>query len=290
MSHRTDNVRYVRGGVIVASVTFFLKKKKKSGPLVVSPLKLFRHLLLLARNGADGAVLFGKTGGGDQVSLDQQLKIHAFIGQMKAAGKFPKNFQISVASLFEDYESAQQIVWSACKWKFEGVLVMPPKDKSNTQPGDQATVFKFMSGLCIASDGDTEHSPDIIAYNFPDEPCKRGITPEALSQLMHFDAMCAVKDSSNQLYYAGWLHVRSNAPRYLMILNGNDMHFREALAAGCDGCITGSGNNIVFLRLLVEMWRAHCLIRTNQELVRKDIQEVLQSGSPFAEAIMQHGI
>jgi 4-hydroxy-tetrahydrodipicolinate synthase len=197
--------------------------------------RLARHVRRILAAGVDGIALFGTTGEGQSLSLEER---RAGLDALLAAGIAPSRILAATgcASLPETIELARHAVQSNCA----GALVLPPFFfKAVTDEGVFASYARVIDGV-----GDARLQ--LYLYHIP-QVSGVAISLSVIERLAigYPGVLAGVKDSECNLD-----HTRRLLSRFgdLAIFVGFEPHLPAALAAGGAGTICGIAN--LFPRLL----------------------------------------
>jgi 4-hydroxy-tetrahydrodipicolinate synthase len=210
------------------------------------PAGLERLLDHLARRGCHGALLFGTTGEGPSFSARERLDLCRAAIAMRAAHP---DFRLLAGTGTPSLDETILLTKAAFTLGFEAVVVLPPYYFRRV--ADEGLFAWYETVLKRAvPDGGT-----LLAYHIP------GISgvPLSLDLLAalrsHFpQRFWGIKDSSAERDFALALGKRFGPD--LLVLNGTDSLFEDALDASAAGCITAAANLIS--PDLRQVWDAHC--------------------------------
>jgi len=229
----------------------------------------------LAQRGCHGALLLGTTGEGPSFSPEERLEIFKTAVQIR---QVHPNFRLFAGTGTPSLEETKQLTKSAFDLGFEGVVVLPP--------------YYFRS---VSDDGLYAWFAEVLRNSVPTEGVLLGYHFPALSGVpFSFDLLSrlknsfperfgGLKDSSSQLVFAR--EIGESFGTDLLILNGNDSIFVEALEYGAVGCITALAN----LRSpdLRAVWDAHMGAENDAHAQArlKAAREVMEHHRPFAPTL-----
>jgi len=201
--------------------------------------RLAQHVRRILAAGVDGIALFGTTGEGQSLSLNER---RAGLDALLAAGIAPERILAGTgcASLPETVELTRHAVQATCA----GALVLPPFFfKEVTDEGVFASYAHIIDGV-----GDARLQ--LYLYHIP-QVSGVAISPTVIERLAAaYPAILAgIKDSECNLDHTRRLLFRF---RELAIFVGFEPHLPAALAAGGAGTICGIAN--LFPRLLRRLY------------------------------------
>lgn len=205
----------------------------------------------LASRGCHGALLLGTTGEGPSFAPDERLEI--WRASLSVRQERP-DFRLLAGTGTPSLEETIQLTKSAFDLGFDGVVVLPPYYFRSASEEGLFRWFKEVLYRAVPSDG------ALFGYHIP---AISGV-PLSLDLLARLkdlspERFAGIKDSSSDREHARRLGDRFHDE--LLILNGNDSLFGEALAHHAGGCITAMANLVSpYLRLV---WEAH--IRGEEE-------------------------
>ena len=186
----------------------------------------------LTAMGCDGLALFGTTGEGPLLPVEQRMSV---LDQLFTDGVDPSRTVISASAMTitEVAHIARHATDAACA----GVLVMPPfffRDRIS-----EAGAFQFYAAAI-----ERIARPDLklILYHFPDIT-GISITPGLVRRIVERfpGIVVGIKDSGGDWDFTDSLLTRFSS---LSILTGTEVHIPRLLAAGGAGTICGLGNVI----------------------------------------------
>jgi len=215
--------------------------------------RLAQHVRRILAAGVDGIALFGTTGEGQSLSLNER---RAGLDDLLAAGIAPDRIIAATgcASLPETIELTRHAVRSNCA----GALVLPPfLFKAVSDEGVFASYSRIVDGV-----GDPRLR--LFLYHIP-QVSGVAISPTVIERLAigYPEILAGVKDSECNLDHTRRL--LSQFPE-LAIFVGFEPHLPAALAAGGAGTICGIAN--LFPRLLRRLYDNALTANHHQELGR----------------------
>jgi len=201
--------------------------------------RLAHHVRRILAAGVDGIALFGTTGEGQSLSLNER---RAGLDGLLAAGIAPSQILAATgcASLPETIDLTRHAVQSHCA----GALVLPPFFfKGVSDEGVFASYARVIDGV-----GDPRLR--LYLYHIP-QVSGVAISPTVIERLVagYSEVLAGVKDSECYLDHTRRLLSRF---RELAILVGFEPHLPAALAAGGAGTICGIAN--LFPRLMRRLY------------------------------------
>jgi 4-hydroxy-tetrahydrodipicolinate synthase len=210
--------------------------------------RLARHVRRILAAGVDGIALFGTTGEGQSLSLQER---RAGLDALLAAGIAPGRIMAATgcASLPETIALTGHAVQSNCA----GALVLPPFFfKAVSDEGVYASYARVIDGV-----GDSRLQ--LFLYHIP-QVSGVAISPTVIERLAigYPEVLAGVKDSECNLDHTRRLLSRF---RDLAIFVGYEPHLPTALAAGGAGTICGIAN--LFPRLLRRLY--DCALTANHD-------------------------
>jgi 4-hydroxy-tetrahydrodipicolinate synthase len=223
--------------------------------------RLARHVHRILAAGVDGIALFGTTGEGQSLSLNERRE---GLDALLAAGVAPDRIVAATgcASLPETIELTRHSVQSNCA----GALVLPPFFfKGVTDEGVFASYARVIDGV-------GESRLRLYLYHIP-QVSGVAISPTVIERLaIGYPAILSgVKDSEGNLDHTRGLLSRF---RELAIFVGHEPHLPAALAAGGAGTICGVAN--LYPRLLRRLY---------DNALASDYREDLERVEAFVAAV-----
>jgi len=201
-------------------------------------------LEFLSGRGCHGVLLFGTTGEGPSFSATERiLLLRAALQYRQRRPEFRLFLGTGTPSLQETVELTQAAFELGC----DGVVVLPPYYFRKIN--DDGLFAWFSRVLEVVPPGGAcfgYHIPPITGVGF---------SFELLARLKETypDRFAGIKDSSADLDHA--VRLGEQFGNDLLVLNGTDRLFSQALQAGASGCITALGN--IFSTELRQVWDAH---------------------------------
>lgn len=242
----------VRGGLLVPSVTICHSNGS------VNTVATIDHMVRLASNGAEGAVILGKTGLGDVLPHPEKVALITAVGEARRSGTLPPDFQLLTGTGTSNQDEATNLIWTAQDQEFDGILALPPVS------GDQLAFFKHLAITCDIGTSDPlrgkpGHKLDLFLYHYPGTPLNRAVERRTVMLLMGFPCMMGLKDSSGKTASLNlWESIELEDRLLPKVFMGSDFLVLDGLLRGAFGAIAGSGNTAEGLPLLVELfasWR-----------------------------------
>ena len=189
--------------------------------------RLGKHSMYVLDHGADGVTLFGTTGEGASIALDERA---AGIEALLAAGVAPERIVLGIAA-----NSVSDAVGQVAEGRRYGVndfLLLPPFYFKN--PSD-AGLLDWHMQLFQKSDGGAR----FILYHIP-QVSGVGLPVRLVGQLVAAagDRIRAIKDSSGSWENAQALLALDT----VTVLVGDERILHKAVAMGAGGAITGMAN------------------------------------------------
>jgi len=199
----------------------------------------------LARRGCHGALLFGTTGEGPSFTPAERLE------NLRAALEFRlsnPDFRLLIGTGTPSLEETVELTRDVFNLGADGVVVLPPYYYRKVSDEGLFAWYSQVIRRAVPSDG------ALLGYHIPPVTAV-GLSFELLSRLKDAfqDRFAGIKDSSADLDHARNLGERFGTD--LLILNGTDRLFTQALQAGASGCITALAN--LFSPDLRRVWDAH---------------------------------
>ena len=241
MSPRLSN------GVLAASLTPF------HDDLSVSHSAFTQHVQWLLANGCDGVLLFGTTGEGLSLTVDERV---AGLEHLLSANVPASRLLVGTGALA--LPDAVRLTQAATEENVGGVLVLPPFHFRQIR--DEG-VFRFYDQL-IQRVGDEDlrlyfyHFPELSGVPIPFSVIQR-------LQDAYPEQIAGIKDSSGE-----WDHTEALCREFpdLQVFTGTERLFLEVLEAGGAGCISATTNltSPLAARVLSE-WRADTAPESTQE-------------------------
>lgn len=192
--------------------------------------RLAAHAKALMNAGCDGVTLFGTTGEGAELSVeDRAASLEALI----AAGVPAARIIVSVGAL--PIPDVVRLIVHATAHGVDGVLLMPPAIYRSGITED-ATFRYFATIIERVALAELR----LYLYHFPDI-CGVPITPQVARRLdeRYPGTIAGLKDSGGDLDFTLDLVRRFS---HLSIFTGSEIHLPELIAAGVRGTICGLGN------------------------------------------------
>jgi 4-hydroxy-tetrahydrodipicolinate synthase len=225
-------------GVYAAAITPLLADFSPDPDGLVSLIEF------LSGRGCHGVLLFGTTGEGPSFSPAERINVLRAV--MKFRNRLP-HFRIFLGTGTPSLQETIELTRAAFESGCDGVVVLPPYYYRKVS--DDGLFAWFSQVLQAVPQGSAcfgYHIPPITGVGF---------SFDLLARLKETypDRFAGIKDSSADLDHA--LRIGEEFGNDLLILNGTDRLFSQALLAGASGCITALGN--VFSPELRQVWEAH---------------------------------
>ena len=227
-------------GVYAAAVTPL--KANHSPDLEAIPT----FLSFLAQRGCHGALLLGTTGEGPSFSTQERLEI------LRAAlpiRQVHPGFHLLAGTGTPSLEETIHLTRAAFNLGMEGVVVLPPYYYRRIS--DEG-LYEWFRAILLRS---VPEGRALFVYHIPP---LTGITFsfDLLSRLKEAfpSRFAGIKDSSGEAEFADKIGLRFGGD--LLVLNGNDRLFSQALTAGASGCITALAN--LYSPDLRLVWEGFC--------------------------------
>lgn len=253
-------------GIYAASIT-----PLKGDAYAPDPEPVSDYLNFLAERGCHGALLFGTTGEGPSFSTAEKKTLfkHAVAIRQKHP-EFRLLAGTGTPSLAETIELNQ----AAFDAGFEGVVTLPPFYFRNAS---QAGLFQWFDTVIKHSVPEGKY---LLGYHIPNVSGVP-LAHDLLARLKdaHPHKFAGIKDSSHDLAHAKALGERFGQD--LLVLNGTDSYFLEALNAHAQGCITAPAN--IISPQLRALWDAY-IEGEETESIQAEItllRELLENYMPF---------
>jgi 4-hydroxy-tetrahydrodipicolinate synthase len=201
----------------------------------------------LARRGCHGALLFGTTGEGP--SFDHKTRLAVWQAALAVRQKHP-DFRLLAGTGTPSLEETLTFTRATFDLGYDGVVVLPPYYFRNASDDGLFTWFSQVITRAMPGDG------ALLGYHIP-AVSGVALSLELLARLKEAypRQFVGLKDSSMSLEHAQTLGTRFGSD--LLIFNGTDPLFSQALQYGASGCITALGN--LFSPDLRRVWDAHLL-------------------------------
>lgn len=201
--------------------------------------KLFNFL---ASRGCHGILLFGTTGEGPSFSPQERLDVFNYA--IKQRVSFPE-LKMLVGTGTPSLDETMKLTKTAFDLGFDGVVVLPPYYFRKISDEGLFQWFDFILQKAVPRDG------ALFGYHIP-QVSGVPLSIDLLARLKdaHPDRFAGLKDSSGDPN-----HLRKLGRRFgkdLIVMNGNDRLFTQALESQASGCITAMAN--VISPLLRQAW------------------------------------
>jgi 4-hydroxy-tetrahydrodipicolinate synthase len=210
-------------GVLAASLTPF------HSDLTLAQDAFGRHVRWLLANGCDGTLLFGTTGEGLSLTVDERAK---GLNTLLAAGLSAERLLVGTGALA--LPDAVQLTQTATAQGVGGVLVLPPFHFRQIR---SEGIFRFYDRL-IQRVGDDAlrlyfyHFPELSGVPIPFSVIQR-------LQDAYPEQIAGIKDSSGE-----WDHTEALCRDFpdLQVFSGTERLLLPVLNAGGAGCISATAN------------------------------------------------
>jgi len=214
-------------GVYAASVTPVVRDS--FSPDVKAIPILLDHF---ARRGCHGALLLGTTGEGPSFSSKDRKVIFRAAGEYK---DFNPSFRLLAGTGTPSLTETIELTRSAFSSGFEGVVVLPPYYYRKTSETGLFSWFDELIRQAVPEGG------YLLGYHIP-PVTGIGFSLDLLEKLKnkHPQKFAGIKDSSSEVGFARSLGERFGSD--LLVFNGNDKLFTQALDSQAGGCITALAN------------------------------------------------
>ena len=189
-------------------------------------------LAFLARRGCHGALLLGTTGEGPSFSAAERIKL--FQAASQARHGLP-GFRLLAGTGTPSLEETIAITRFAFDLGFDGVVVLPPYYFRKVSDDGLFEWFSQVLRRAVPSGG------ALLGYHIP-SLTGVGFSLDLLARLLETfpGRFVGLKDSSGDPETARLLGQRFG--KDLIVFNGNDRLFSQALQAQASGCITALAN------------------------------------------------
>jgi dihydrodipicolinate synthase/N-acetylneuraminate lyase len=211
-----DTTSAVARGVYAALLT-----PRRPGTIEADAAAMLDYLDNLARAGVDGLVLFGSTGEFVHFPPEERMRT---AGLAIRRSRLPVIVNVSHSCL----DGCILLAEHALEGGAAGILLMPPYYFKYSD----GQIFEFYSRFaeCWAA------KLPLYAYNIP--VFTNPISPSLMERLLLAGWFAGAKDSSGSAELFEVL-MTVKAANGLQVLVGNDAKYREAMAAGADGVVSG---------------------------------------------------
>lgn len=197
----------------------------------------------LLGEGCDGIALFGTTGEGGELAVEDRKRT---LAEIIAAGIAPARLIVSAGAL--TLADMIALAGDAAQRGVAGVLLMPPA-LYRAGIGEDGT-FRFYATVIDRVGRDDLR---LYLYHFP-EICGAPITPRVIRRLSdrYGPIIAGVKDSGGDLGVTDDLLRRFS---HLAIFTGSEMHVPAVLSSGAAGTICGLANVVApLMRRMSDGW------------------------------------
>jgi 4-hydroxy-2-oxoglutarate aldolase len=180
------------------------------------------NLRLLADDGIQGFVIGGSNGEGPYLEPGERFRL------VKAGRRRKAHFMVGIAA--ESTRVALHQVEEAVEGGADSVLVMTPT--TLTRGRDEAVLRFYLTIADTATVPVFLYSvPSVTSYNLP---------VELVWRLSRHGNILGIKDSSGDVVRLQ--SIIDASPSAFLVYSGSSRALTAAIAVGCDGAITGSGN------------------------------------------------
>lgn len=189
-------------------------------------------LSFLAQRGCHGALVLGTTGEGPSFAAFERIEI--FRAALKVRQEHP-GFRLLAGTGTPNLEETIALTKAAFDSGYDGVVTLPPYYFKKVPDEGLFEWFRLVIERAVPA------GSALFGYHFPS---LSGV-PFSLDLLARLkdafpDRFAGIKDSSGDLEFANSLGARFGYD--LVVLNGNDRLFSQALNAKASGCITAMAN------------------------------------------------
>ena len=203
------------------------------------------------RRGCHGALLLGTTGEGPSFAPRERLDIYRTALEVQ---RTHPDFHLLAGTGTPSLEETIELTRSVFDLGFDGVVVLPPYYYRKVSDDGLFTWFREVIKRGVPADGALfgYHIPQISGVPF---------SIDLLARLKDAfpDRFTGLKDSSGDPDFARQLGDRFGSD--LVVFNGNDRLFTDALQAHASGCITAMAN--IRSPDLRQVWDAHLKGKTD---------------------------
>jgi 4-hydroxy-2-oxoglutarate aldolase len=182
------------------------------------------NLRVLAETGIQGFVIGGSNGEGPYLEPSDRLRL------VKAGRRRKAHFMVGIAA--ESTRVALRQVQEAIDAAADSVLVLTPTTLSR---GRDEAVLRFYRAVADVSSLPVflYSVPGVTSYNLP---------VDLVSKLSRHENIVGMKDSSGDVVRLQ--SIIDAAPAEFILYSGSSKALTAAMAIGCHGAITGSGNYV----------------------------------------------
>ena len=198
----------------------------------------------LARRGCHGALLFGTTGEGPSFSARERLDL---CRTALAVRETHPEFRLLAGTGTPSLDETIQLTSAAFALGFDAAVVLPPYYYRRVEDDGLFAWYEAVIRRAVPAGG------TLLGYHIPGisgVPLSLDLLAKLRAQFP--DRFAGIKDSSADRAFAQSLGARFDD---LLVLNGTDSLFEDALASGASGCITAAANLIS--PDLRAVWDAH---------------------------------
>jgi 4-hydroxy-tetrahydrodipicolinate synthase len=200
------------------------------------------HLIqFLAKRGCHGVLLMGTTGEGPSFSINERISVYQTAAN--ARQELP-GLDLLAGTGTPSLEDTVFLSKSAFDLGFEGTVVLPPYYFRKASDDGLFDWFSQVLDKSVPSGG------ALLGYHIP-PVSGMSLSLELLSRLKdkYPEKFAGIKDSSGDPEWAHALGARFG--KDMLVLNGNDRLFTQAMQSGASGCITAMANLLSPLHRLV---------------------------------------
>jgi 4-hydroxy-tetrahydrodipicolinate synthase len=200
--------------------------------LSIDPESMPRLLGFLAQRGCHGVLLLGTTGEGPSFAAHERISL--FRAALAVREEYP-NLRLLAGTGTPSLEETITLTRGAFDLGYDGVVVLPPYYFKKVPDEGLFAWFRLVIEQAVPAGG------ALFGYHFPSLSMVP-FSPDLLARLKDAfpDRFAGIKDSSGDLSFAQSLGERFGSE--LVVLNGNDRLFSQALDAHASGCITAMAN------------------------------------------------
>ena len=238
-----------------------------------------RLLEFFQQRGCHGVLLLGTTGEGPSFSPVERLSI--FRAAADAQRSLP-SFRILAGTGTPSLEETISLTRAAFDLGLDGVVVLPPFFFRKVSDDGLFAWYSEVLRQAVPSGG------IFLCYHIP-QISGVAISLNLLTRLKDAfpDKFAGIKDSSGDIEHARQLGHKFG--KDLLIYNGNDQLFRQAIDVGASGCITALAN--VYSPTLRKIWDAYQQGGADMESQQcistaRDILERHLPAAPFIKSLL----
>jgi 4-hydroxy-tetrahydrodipicolinate synthase len=232
-------------------------------------------LEFLANRGCHGALMLGTTGEGPSFSVDERISIYGSVREFKQ--NHPR-FRLLAGTGTPSLTETIHLTRQAFAFGFDGVVVLPPYYYHKV---DEQGLFAWFSQVIRKA---VPEGGILLGYHIP-PVTGMGFSLHMLEKLRKAfpDQFAGIKDSSSNMEFARLLG--KHFGKDLLVMNGNDRLFTQALEQKASGCITALANLYSpELRRIWDEYHKNGDPAPTQERV-KTLRSILEANAPFPAII-----